>query len=82
MVFVPNEFYRSWLKSWVFGIPQQLLVARSCQKPKQKGPSLQCMVNLQMVPSHEPGLPPPTGTSAQWCSTGTSHEKQSTLNSA
>jgi hypothetical protein len=36
--FLPNEFYRSWLKSWAFGSPQQLLVARSCQKPKQKGP--------------------------------------------
>jgi hypothetical protein len=33
--FCPNEFYRSWLKSWPFGSPQQLLVARSCQKLKQ-----------------------------------------------
>jgi hypothetical protein len=36
--FCSNEFYRSWLKSWSFGSPQQLLVARSCQKPKQTGP--------------------------------------------
>jgi hypothetical protein len=35
--FYPNEFYRSWLKSWVFGSPQQLLVAGSCEKPKQTG---------------------------------------------
>jgi hypothetical protein len=33
--FYSNEFYRSWLKSRVFGSPQQLLVARSCEKPKQ-----------------------------------------------
>jgi hypothetical protein len=36
--FCPKEFYRSWLKSWAFGNPHQLLVARSCQKPKQTGP--------------------------------------------
>jgi hypothetical protein len=36
--FCPNEFYRSWLKSGAFGSPQQLLVARSYQKPKQTGP--------------------------------------------
>jgi hypothetical protein len=35
--FYPNEFYRSWLKSWVFDGPQQLLVVRSCEKPKQTG---------------------------------------------
>jgi hypothetical protein len=35
--FCRNEFYRSWLKSRAFGNPQQLLVARSCQKPKQTG---------------------------------------------
>jgi hypothetical protein len=35
--FYPNKFYRSWLKSWVFGSPQQLLVHRSCKKPKQTG---------------------------------------------
>jgi hypothetical protein len=35
--FYPKEFYRSCLKSWVFGSPQQLLVARSCEKPKQTG---------------------------------------------
>jgi hypothetical protein len=33
--FCPNEFYRSWLKSWAFDSLQQLLVARSWQKPKQ-----------------------------------------------
>jgi hypothetical protein len=32
MVFAPNEFYRSWLKSWAFDSHLQLLVARSCQK--------------------------------------------------
>jgi hypothetical protein len=37
--FCPNEFYRSWLKSWAFGSLQQLLMTRSCQKPKQTGPS-------------------------------------------
>jgi hypothetical protein len=36
--FCPNEFYRSCLKSWAFGSPQQLLVAKSCQKPKQTRP--------------------------------------------
>jgi hypothetical protein len=36
--FWPNEFYRSCLKSWAFGSPQQLLVARSSQKPKQTVP--------------------------------------------
>jgi hypothetical protein len=36
--FCPNKFYISWLKSWAFGSPQQLLVAKSCQKPKQTGP--------------------------------------------
>jgi hypothetical protein len=36
--FYPNGFYRSWLKSRVFGSSQQLLVARSCEKPKQTGP--------------------------------------------
>jgi hypothetical protein len=36
--FCPNEFYKSWLKSSAFGSPQQLLVARSCQKPKQTAP--------------------------------------------
>jgi hypothetical protein len=35
--FYPNEFYISWLKSRVFGSAQQLLVARSCEKPKQTG---------------------------------------------
>jgi hypothetical protein len=36
--FCSNEFYKSWLKSRAFGSPQQLLVARSWQKPKQTGP--------------------------------------------
>jgi hypothetical protein len=33
--FCPNEFYKSWMKNLAFGSPQQLLVARSYQKPKQ-----------------------------------------------
>jgi hypothetical protein len=33
--FYSNEFYRSWLKSWVFDGLQQFLVARSCEKSKQ-----------------------------------------------
>jgi hypothetical protein len=36
--FYPNKFYKSWLKSWMFGSPQQLLVVRSCEKSKQTGP--------------------------------------------
>jgi hypothetical protein len=43
--FCLNEFYRSCLKSWAFGSPQQLLVARSCQKPKQTG-AMACLVQL------------------------------------
>jgi hypothetical protein len=30
--FCPNEFCRSWLKSWAFDGLQQLLVTKSCQK--------------------------------------------------
>jgi hypothetical protein len=32
--FYLNEFYRNCLKNWVFDSPQQLLIVRSCEKPK------------------------------------------------
>jgi hypothetical protein len=44
--FCSNEFYRSWLKSGAFGSPQQLLVAKSCQKMKQTGPMLAGRIRL------------------------------------
>jgi hypothetical protein len=48
--FCPNEFYRSWLKSWAFGSPQQLLVARSCQKPKQTGSKYHALLRTPALP--------------------------------